>query len=101
MPQKKEVKKEKVKKVVSIKEIDVKKATILGIIKGGIFGFIAGIILALTLIQLPIVGGLGAIAGIILLTAVGALLGGVACLIITTVINIGLKVTDGYDIYYE
>jgi hypothetical protein len=101
MPQKREIKEEKKRKVISIKEIDVKKATIVGIIAGGIIGFIAGIILALTMVQLPFIGGLGAIVGILLLTAIGALLGGIFGLIATSIINIGLKATDGYDIYYE
>jgi len=90
----------KAKKIV-IREINLKKAVIVKSIWAGIIGLILGIIAALGVLPIPILGVYGAI-GLIIFTPVLFIIAAAICTAIcVTAMNYGLKYADGFEITAE
>jgi len=90
----------KAKKII-VREINLKKVVIAKAIFCGIIGLILGIIAALGVLPIPILGVYGAIGLIILTPVLFAIVSAICTAICVTAMNYGLKYSDGFEIKAE
>ena len=88
------------KKIV-IREINLKKAVIVKAIWMGALGLILGVIAALGVLPIPVLGVFGAIGLVILTPIVFAILSAICTAICVMAINLGLKYADGFELEVE
>ncbi|MEM2974340.1 MAG: hypothetical protein QW112_01800 [Candidatus Micrarchaeia archaeon] len=90
----------KTKKIV-IREINLKKAVITKTIWFGLIGLVLGIISALGMLSIPILGVYGAIGLIVLTPVLFAVCAAICTAICVTALNYGLKYSDGFEVSAE
>jgi len=90
----------KAKKIV-VREINLKKAVISHTIFAGIIGLVLGIVAAIGLLPIPLVGVYGAIGIILLNPLIFAVVSALCTALCVVALNFGLKYSDGFEILAE
>jgi hypothetical protein len=88
------------KKIV-VREINLKKAVMVHAIMAGLIGLVIGVINALGMLPIAIVGVYGAIGVIVLTPVIFAVGAAIMTAVCVAALNYGLKYSDGFEIKAE